>query len=86
MDNLKKLNFTELDSSEMKHVQGGGVLTRQLVYVNGILPSSPLNGSINVLQALDEPIDGSAERFFNTISSDKDSVLNAVKLALVDAV
>jgi|GEM_PF-1713794 hypothetical protein len=24
MDNLKKLNFTELDPSEMKLVQGGG--------------------------------------------------------------
>ena len=26
MDDLKKFNFTELDSSEMKQVQGGGLL------------------------------------------------------------
>ncbi|MDW8850382.1 hypothetical protein SD960_09795 [Flavobacterium sp. MMLR14_040] len=25
MDNLKKFNFTELDASEMKQVQGGGL-------------------------------------------------------------
>jgi hypothetical protein len=26
MDNLKKMNFTELNSSEMRQVQGGGLL------------------------------------------------------------
>jgi hypothetical protein len=36
MDNLKKMNFTELDPSEMKLVQGGGWL-EDLVVVLGSL-------------------------------------------------
>ncbi|WKL47312.1 hypothetical protein Q1W71_20410 [Flavobacterium pectinovorum] len=36
MNDLKKMNFTELDSSEMKQVQGGG-LVRRLVKKSDVL-------------------------------------------------
>lgn len=43
MDNLKNLNFTELDPSEMKHVRGGNWL-ETLVEVLGIVAAADMLG------------------------------------------
>ncbi|MDW8850381.1 hypothetical protein SD960_09790 [Flavobacterium sp. MMLR14_040] len=66
MDNLKKLNFTELDSSEMKQVQGGGRILLAIRSVDESLDLS-LNDGIRVVENVDRAVDTSVINYLDSI-------------------
>ncbi|WKL47311.1 hypothetical protein Q1W71_20405 [Flavobacterium pectinovorum] len=49
MDNLKKIKFTKLDSSEMKQVKGGGVVEDTVAAASRIVNSTGLVKTLNNL-------------------------------------